>query len=77
MFTAGIATDTSTRDMFISDLHKFISNGINEEAFADWYETTDGSQESFTNRPVAGGHLALVSFVVLCSWCRRIEQPCS
>jgi hypothetical protein len=65
MWTAAIATDTSVRDLFISSVKKFASDGLASQPFGDWYETTDGTAESFRARPVVGGHLG--KLCMLCS----------
>ncbi|KAH8120127.1 DUF1793-domain-containing protein [Phellopilus nigrolimitatus] len=60
LFTAGLVTDTTSRDLLISSVRKFAADGLSYAPFADWYETTDGTPEVFRARPVAGGHLALL-----------------
>lgn len=71
MWTAAIMTNTTVRDGFISGLYNFAQDGASNQPFADWYETSNGTVdnivstgeiENFRARPVAGGHLALVSF---------------
>jgi hypothetical protein len=61
IWTAGIVTDTNTRDLFISSVRRYASNGLNSQPLGDWYQTVSGEAEGFRARPVAGGHLALVS----------------
>jgi len=61
IWTAAIATSTTTRDSFISSVYKYAADGESNQPLGDWYETTDGSVEGFRARPVVGGHLALVS----------------
>ncbi|PFH52830.1 hypothetical protein AMATHDRAFT_73955 [Amanita thiersii Skay4041] len=56
-WTAGIATDTQGRDMFIGLIKKWASSGLSAQPFGDWYETTNGQPEGFRARPVVGGHL--------------------
>jgi hypothetical protein len=66
MLTAAIASDTSTRDMFIGNLYKYLTDGGNNHPLSDWYETVNGVDETtpvFENRAVVGGHMALVSIV--------------
>ncbi|TFK43420.1 DUF1793-domain-containing protein [Crucibulum laeve] len=60
IWTAGIVTDTATRDLFISSVKKWASDGLSTQPFGDWYETTNGQPEGFRARPVVGGHLALL-----------------
>jgi hypothetical protein len=36
---------------------KFASDGLSNQPFGDWYETTNGAPEGFRARPVVGGHL--------------------
>lgn len=57
IWTAGIVTDTATRDLFISSVRKWASDGRSSQPFGDWYETTNGNPEGFRARPVVGGHL--------------------
>ncbi|KAG6821602.1 hypothetical protein H0H93_000111 [Arthromyces matolae] len=59
IWTAAIATDTTTRDLFISSVKKYASDGLTSQPFGDWYETTNGQAEGFRARPVVGGHLGL------------------
>ncbi|KAF8581797.1 DUF1793-domain-containing protein [Ramaria rubella] len=60
IWTAAIATDTTTRDLFVSRVNKYIASGVNSVPFSDWYETTNAEVQGFQARPVAGGHLALL-----------------
>ncbi|KAF9476478.1 DUF1793-domain-containing protein [Pholiota conissans] len=57
IWTAAIMTDTSARDLFISSVKKWASDGLSSQPLGDWYETTNGQPESFRARPVVGGHL--------------------
>ncbi|KAF8914019.1 DUF1793-domain-containing protein [Gymnopilus junonius] len=57
IWTSGIMTDTTVRDLFISSVKKWASDGLSSAPFGDWYETTDGQPEGFRARPVVGGHL--------------------
>ncbi|KAF9057677.1 DUF1793-domain-containing protein [Panaeolus papilionaceus] len=57
IWTAAIMTDTSTRDLFISSVKKWASDGLSSQPLGDWYETTNGTPEGFRARPVVGGHL--------------------
>ncbi|KII95062.1 hypothetical protein PLICRDRAFT_48031 [Plicaturopsis crispa FD-325 SS-3] len=60
IYAAAIATDTTTRDLFINSVQKYNAGGANNAPFGDWYETKDGTQEGFRARPVVGGHLAML-----------------
>ncbi|KAF4619311.1 hypothetical protein D9613_005332 [Agrocybe pediades] len=57
IWTSGIMTDAVGRDLFISSVKKFASDGLSSQPFGDWYETTNGGPEGFRARPVVGGHL--------------------
>ncbi|PPQ83295.1 hypothetical protein CVT25_004034 [Psilocybe cyanescens] len=57
IWTAGIMTDTAGRDLFISSVKKWASDGLSSQPLGDWYETTNGQPEGFRARPVVGGHL--------------------
>lgn len=62
IFCAAIASQ-ETRDMFISDLVKWVNETPNSKAFTDLYETNDGEQPDgidFKARPVMGGMFALL-----------------
>ncbi|KAH7098950.1 DUF1793-domain-containing protein [Auriculariales sp. MPI-PUGE-AT-0066] len=61
IWTASIVSDTTLRDQLIGDIVKYASDGLNDQPLGDWYETTNGAANGFKARPVAGGHLALVS----------------
>ncbi|KAJ3931095.1 MAG: hypothetical protein NXY57DRAFT_941060 [Lentinula lateritia] len=56
IFSAGIMTDTSVRDMFISSVTKFASSGMSSQPLTDWYDAASGMPETFRARPVVGGH---------------------
>ncbi|KAH9853554.1 DUF1793-domain-containing protein [Lenzites betulinus] len=60
IWTSGLVTSTTVRDLFISSVRKYAADGKSSQPLGDWYETTDGSVEGFRARPVVGGHLALV-----------------
>ncbi|KAF8639975.1 hypothetical protein AX17_001222 [Amanita inopinata Kibby_2008] len=60
IWTSAIVTDTEVRDLFISSVKKWASDGLSSQPLGDWYETTNGQPEGFRARPVVGGHLALV-----------------
>lgn len=53
-------TDTTVRDMFISALYAYASDGENNAPLSDLYDTISGDSVGFRARPVVGGHLALV-----------------
>ncbi|KDR83620.1 hypothetical protein GALMADRAFT_85982 [Galerina marginata CBS 339.88] len=57
IWTAGIMTDIAGRDLFVSSVKKWASDGLSSQPFGDWYETTNGQPEGFRARPVVGGHL--------------------
>jgi Domain of unknown function (DUF1793) len=66
IWTAAIATDTDTRDLFITSVKKWASDGLSSQPLGDWYETTNGIPEGFRARPVVGGHLGkCLSFLCL------------
>ncbi|KAJ3896091.1 hypothetical protein GG344DRAFT_72572 [Lentinula edodes] len=56
IFSAGIMTDTSVRDIFISSVTKFASSGMSSQPLTDWYDAASGMPETFRARPVVGGH---------------------
>jgi len=53
---------TTTRTMFISDIHAYISNGLNEVPFGDrfWAQGGDAGRaaQGVKDRPTVGGHFA-------------------
>lgn len=54
----------ATRELFIDDVHEFISNGLNSAPFGDRYTVTGseaGKYDSFRARPVVGGHFAVLA----------------
>lgn len=65
MFASATAAVTSTRDLWIENLYKFISSGNTDAPFTDLFETRTGDfpKQPFTPsirfiaRPVVGGHL--------------------
>jgi hypothetical protein len=74
----GVA-DENVRDMFISDIHAYISNGKNDVPFSDkfWTETKlgldgkhhdIGTYDGYRARPVAGGHFALLALEGPSQW---------
>ncbi|KAF8213809.1 DUF1793-domain-containing protein [Mycena galopus ATCC 62051] len=60
MWTSAIVTDTTLRSQFVSTLTAYVSNGLNKQAFPDWFDTVSGLAQGFVARPVVGGHLALL-----------------
>ncbi|KAI0736382.1 hypothetical protein C8Q72DRAFT_909206 [Fomitopsis betulina] len=58
---ASIMTDTTVRDMFLSALHAYASDGENNAPLSDLYDTISGDSDGFRARPVVGGHLALLA----------------
>lgn len=63
-----------TRDMFISDMHAYISNGLNTAPFCDRYWAQDsgsysaGEAYSFRARPTLGSHFALAALSGANTW---------
>jgi hypothetical protein len=64
--------DEDVRDMFINDIHAYISNGKNDAPFSDKFWTESkvgldgkyheiGTYDGYRARPVAGGHFALLA----------------
>lgn len=56
IWTAAIVTNTGARDMLIKAVIDSASSGKGASPLRDFYETTDGSPQGFTARPVVGGH---------------------
>ncbi|KAJ7904655.1 DUF1793-domain-containing protein [Mycena olivaceomarginata] len=57
IYTASWVTTTTVRDLFISSVKKWVSDGLNN---GDLYDTVSGQiAVGFRARPVVGGHLAL------------------
>jgi len=54
-----MATDTTTRDLFISGVKKYIASGVNNAPFSDWYETTNAVVQGFRARYVYYLHSSL------------------
>ncbi|KAJ5676037.1 hypothetical protein N7462_008934 [Penicillium macrosclerotiorum] len=63
-----------TRDILISDIHSYISNGLNTAPFCDryWVKASDGYSAgeaySFRARPTLGSHFALAAFLGANTW---------
>ncbi|KAF2139407.1 uncharacterized protein K452DRAFT_232773 [Aplosporella prunicola CBS 121167] len=62
IFVAAVAS-TDTRDMFISDLAKWVAETSTNRAFTDLYDTASGDYPGFffVARPVMGGMFALLA----------------
>ena len=68
-FAAAYATDDTTRDLFINDVHAFISEASpdNQVPFSDKYFVTGdagdevGAYDGYRARPVVGGHFAVLA----------------
>ncbi|KAJ7129526.1 DUF1793-domain-containing protein [Mycena epipterygia] len=61
LFTASFVTSTAVRDIFISAVKDWVSDGQNNGPFGDLYDTVSGAiAVGFRARPVVGGHLALL-----------------
>ena len=70
LWAAAIAQQSGNEDvrnMFVDDVHTFISNGQSNIPFGDrFFVSTNGSDEagtwdSYRARPVVGGHFALMA----------------
>lgn len=63
IWTAGIVTSESVRNLLISSVVKYVSDAKNGQPLGDLYDSITGVQvpNSGHARPVVGGHLALVS----------------
>jgi hypothetical protein len=72
-------SDEGVRDMFINDIHAYISNGKNDAPFSDKFWTESklgldgkeheiGSYDGYRARPVAGGHFALLALEGANQW---------
>ncbi|KAJ5820444.1 hypothetical protein N7474_006035 [Penicillium riverlandense] len=66
--------DGDTREMFISDMHSYISNGLNTAPFCDryWVQTSGsnspGEAFAFRARPTLGSHFALAALRGANTW---------
>ncbi|KAJ7179003.1 DUF1793-domain-containing protein [Mycena filopes] len=61
ILTASWVTNTTTRDLLIGAVKKWVSDGQNNGPFGDLYDTVSGAiAVGFRARPVVGGHLALL-----------------
>lgn len=65
IWAAATASSTTVRDVFISAVLKYAGSGFRAQPFGDWYDTTNGTADIFTARPVIGSHFAFVSIFVL------------
>ncbi|TCD64701.1 hypothetical protein EIP91_003775 [Steccherinum ochraceum] len=61
IWAAAIAGSSTVRDSFIGGVLKLATNGKSNKPFGDWYDTVAGTENSFTARPVVGGHFALLA----------------
>ncbi|GKZ93739.1 hypothetical protein CBS147343_2528 [Aspergillus niger] len=72
-FVAATVTDEA-RDMFISDIHAYIANGLNDVPFSDRYWVNDsttgeaGEYFAFRARPALGSHFALMALQGADQW---------
>ncbi|KAJ7860128.1 hypothetical protein B0H13DRAFT_1639665, partial [Mycena leptocephala] len=55
IWTAAIVTNTAVRDIFISAVKNWVSDGQNNRPFGDLYDTVSGAWVGFSARPVVGG----------------------
>ena len=59
--------NTNVRDMFIDDVHAFVTTGINDVPFSDKFHLQNnrsfvtGQFNQYQARPVVGGHFALMA----------------
>ena len=59
--------NTDVRDMFVNDVHAFMSNGLNTAPFSDKYfvenngSDVQGTFNGYRARPVVGGHFGLLA----------------
>lgn len=60
IWTSAFMTNNETRDILISAVKNWASDGRSSQPLGDWYETVNGNPEGFRARPVVGGHLALL-----------------
>lgn len=66
--------DGDAREMFISDMHSYISNGLNTAPFSDryWVQTSGsnspGEAYAFRARPTLGSHFALAALRGANTW---------
>ncbi|KAF7790090.1 hypothetical protein EIP86_001040 [Pleurotus ostreatoroseus] len=77
IWTAGLVSSTTVRDLFVSSVFKYASDGMSSQPLGDWYETTDGSVEGFRARPVVGGHLALLVLPGATATTESVDTPLS
>ncbi|KAK0453442.1 hypothetical protein EV421DRAFT_1700907 [Armillaria borealis] len=56
IWTSAFMTDNETRNIFISAVKSWASDGRSSQPLGDWYETVNGNPEGFRARPVVGGH---------------------
>ncbi|KAJ3489251.1 hypothetical protein NLI96_g2242 [Meripilus lineatus] len=58
---AAMVTANSVRDQLITSVHKYMAGGLSSKPYGDWYDTTNGSAQSFAARPVVGSHFAFLA----------------
>lgn len=67
LFAAAAAgpNHNAKRDMFIDDVHAFLTNGLNEVPFSDQWNVVagegNGQARGFRARPVVGGHFSVLA----------------
>ncbi|THH26639.1 hypothetical protein EUX98_g7550 [Antrodiella citrinella] len=61
IWTAATVNDTTVRDSLVGGVLKLAADGKSSKPFGDWYDTLDGSVNSFAARPVVVGLTGLVS----------------
>ncbi|KAK0490834.1 hypothetical protein IW261DRAFT_1547137 [Armillaria novae-zelandiae] len=64
IWTSAFMTNNETRDIFISAVKSWASDGRSSQPLGDWYETVNGNPEGFKARPVVGGHRILDVLIV-------------
>lgn len=77
MHFAAAYCQNQTRDMFVNDVHAFMTDRSNDVPFSDrYYVTGDLAGESFgyKARPVVGGHFALLAMVGPSTISGRLER---
>ncbi|KAI0092705.1 hypothetical protein BDY19DRAFT_1054180 [Irpex rosettiformis] len=61
IWSAATVTDPIVRDLFITNLKKYITDGQSSAPLSDWYDTVQGKPNGFPARAVVGGHFALLT----------------
>ncbi|KAK5688945.1 hypothetical protein LTS10_000925 [Elasticomyces elasticus] len=86
MFAAATAVapdvgNEGVRDMFIDDVHTFITNGINAVPFSDKFHLQDngsfvtGQWNQYLARPVVAGHFALMALDGSSQFGKGVAEP--